>query len=118
MVISAAVGLGDAASIALSVGLAFLFGYALTLRPIIKRLPLRQALGIAFAADTVTIAVVELVDNGFILAIPGAIDAGLTDALFWWSLLVGLVLGGIAAFPVARALIARGRGHAVMHGLH
>jgi hypothetical protein len=118
MVVSTATGLASAPSIVLSVVLAFFFGYALTLRPIVSQLPLRRALSLALAADTVTIIVVELVDNGFVLAVPGAINAGLTDSLFWWSLLVGLVLGFAAAFPVSRALIARGRGHAVVHDLH
>jgi uncharacterized protein DUF4396 len=118
MVIATAAGWGNAASIAISVVLAFCFGYALTLRPLVAPLGLRRAAKIALAADTVSIAVMEVVDNGFILIVPGAIDAMLSDALFWWSLAVSLVLAFVAAFPVNRALIARGQGHAVAHGHH
>jgi hypothetical protein len=81
-------------------------------------LPLRQAAKVALAADSVSIAVMEIVDNGFILLVPGAMAAGLSDFLFWWSLGVGLVIAFFAAFPVNRMLIARGRGHAVVHGHH
>jgi len=80
--------------------------------------PLRRALGLAFASDTASIAVMELVDNAFILLVPGAIDAGLGDALFWWSIGVGLAIAFVFAFPLNRWLIARGRGHAVVHAYH
>ena len=80
--------------------------------------PFRRATRLAFASDTVSIAVMELVDNGFILLVPGAIAAGLADALFWWSLAVGLAIAFVVAVPANRWLIARGRGHAVMHQLH
>jgi hypothetical protein len=119
MVLSAALGLGNAASIAISVLLAFVFGYALTLRPVIRAgVPPRRAARLAIASDTVSIATMELVDNAFILLVPGAIAAGLADGLFWWSLLVSLVIAFVLTVPVNRWLIVRGRGHAVMHELH
>jgi hypothetical protein len=119
MVLATALGWGNAVSIAVSTVLAFLFGYALTLRPVLRAgVPFRRALGLAFASDTVSIAVMELVDNAFILVVPGAIAAGLADGLFWWSLGVGLAIAFVIAVPVNRWLIARGRGHAVVHELH
>jgi Na+/proline symporter len=119
MVLSAAFGLGNAVSIVVSVLLAFVFGYALTLGPVVAAgVPLRRATRLAIASDTVSIATMELVDNGFILLVPGAITAGLSDDLFWWSLLVSLVIAFVITVPVNRWLIARGRGHAVMHELH
>ena len=119
MVLATALGWGNAVSIAVATVLAFCFGYALTLRPVLRaRVPFRRALGLAFASDTVSIAVMELVDNAFILVVPGAIAAGLADGLFWWSLGVGLAIAFVIAVPVNRWLIARGRGHAVMHELH
>ena len=111
-------GLGTLPSIALAVVLAFFFGYSLTLRSVLRTVSLRDALGIALAADTVSIAVMEIVDNGFVVVVPGAMDAALGDGLFWWSLAVGLVLAFFAALPVNRALIARGQGHAVVHAHH
>ncbi len=119
MVLATALGWGNALSIAVSTLLAFCFGYALTLRPVLRAgVPFRRATGLVFASDTVSIAVMEIVDNGFILLVPGAIAAGLADALFWWSLGVGLGIAFFVALPVNRWLIARGRGHAVMHELH
>jgi Domain of unknown function (DUF4396) len=119
LVIATALGWGNAASIAIAVVLAFFFGYLLTLRPLVGGgLPLRKAARIALAADTVSIAVMEIVDNGFVLLVPGAMEAGLDDFLFWWSLAVGLFIAFWAAFPVNRALIARGRGHAAVHAYH
>jgi Domain of unknown function (DUF4396) len=119
MVIATALDLGDAASVALAVVLAFVFGYALTLRPVLAAgVSRRRALRLAFASDTVSIATMELVDNAFILLVPGAIAAGLTDSLFWWSLAVSLAIAFVLTVPVNRWLIARGRGHAVMHELH
>ena len=116
LVISTALGWGDVASIALAVALAFPFGYALTLLPLLRSsVPLRRALRAAFASDTISITVMEIVDNAFVLLVPGAIAAGLGDALFWWSLGLGLALAFVAAFPVNRALISRGRGHAAVH---
>lgn len=119
MVSSTALSLGNAASIAVSVVLAFVFGYGLTLRPVIAAgVPPRRAIRLAVASDTVSIATMEAVDNAFILLVPGAIAAGLGDGLFWWSLLVSLAIAFVATVPVNRWLIVRGRGHAVMHELH
>jgi Domain of unknown function (DUF4396) len=116
LAIATALGWGNLASIALAVVLAFFFGYLLTLRPLMRGgVPIREAARIALAADTVSITVMEIVDNGFILLVPGAMAAGLGDFLFWWSLAVGLFIAFWAALPVNRALIARGRGHAVVH---
>jgi hypothetical protein len=119
LVIATALDWGNVASIAIAVVLAFFFGYALTLRPlVVGGVPLRQAARVALAADTVSIAVMEIVDNGFILLVPGAMEAGLGNFLFWWSLGVGLFIAFWAAFPINRALIARGRGHAAVHAHH
>jgi hypothetical protein len=119
MVLATALGWGNALSIAVSTVLAFFFGYALTLRPVLRAgVPFRRATGLAFASDTISIAVMEVVDNGFILLVPGAMAAGLADGLFWWSLGVALAIAFVIALPVNRWLIARGRGHAVMHELH
>jgi Domain of unknown function (DUF4396) len=119
MVIATAFGWGNAASIALAVALAFPLGYSLTLLSLLRSgLGLRSSLATAFAADTVSITVMEIVDNAFIVLVPGALAAGLGEALFWWSLALGLALAFVAAFPVNRWLIARGRGHAVAHAGH
>ena len=119
MVVSAALGWGNAGTIAVSVVLAFLFGYGLTLRPVLAAgVPLRRALGLAVASDTVSISTMEVVDNGFVLLVPGALAAGLADGLFWWSLAVSLAIAFVVAVPVNRWLIARGRGHAVLHEVH
>jgi hypothetical protein len=119
LAIATALGWGAVASIALAVVLAFVFGYALTLRPLLKSgIAFGAAAGLAFAADTLSITVMEIVDNAIILLIPGAMDAGLTDLLFWGSLAVALAVAFVAAFPVNRWLIARGRGHAVVHHHH
>ncbi len=119
LVIATALDWGDVASIAIAVVLAFFFGYSLTLRPLLAGgVTLSQAARIALAADSVSIAVMEVVDNGFVLLVPGAMEAGLGDFLFWWSLGVGLFIAFWAAFPVNRLLIARGRGHAVVHEHH
>ncbi len=119
LVIGTALGWGNAATIALAVVLAFIFGYALTMIPLLKsRLALSNALQLAFAADTISITIMEIVDNAIMLVIPGAMDAGLSDPLFWASLAFALAVAGVAAFPVNRWLIARGRGHAVVHQFH
>lgn len=119
MIISTALGWAAAPSIALSVGLAFVFGYSLSMLPLLRHgLSLKRALGLAFAADTLSITVMEITDNAFIMVIPGAIHAGLDTALFWVSLAVSLMVAFAAAFPVNRWLIARGRGHAVVHEHH
>lgn len=119
MTIATAIGLGDAASVALAVALAFVFGYGLTLRPLLAGgLSLRGAARIAFAADTVSISVMELTDNLFLLAVPGAMAAGLADGLFWGSLAASLVVAFVVTVPINRALILRGKGHAVAHAHH
>lgn len=119
MVIATALGWGDAASVAISVVLAFFFGYALTVGPLLRAaVPLRRGLPLAFASDTASITVMEITDNAFILLVPGAIDAGLGEALFWWSLGTSLVVAFAFAFPLNRWLISRGRGHAVIDEYH
>ena len=119
MVIGTGLGLHDLGTVALSVGLAFVFGYALTMRSVLgSGLALRAALGVALAADTVSISVMEVIDNAFMLAVPGAMDAGLGNGLFWGALAASLALAFVVTVPVNRWLIARGRGHAVVHGLH
>ena len=119
MVVATALGWGNAATIAISVALAFLFSYVLTFRSVVRAgVAPRRAAPLAVAADTLSVLTMEIVDNLFILLVPGAMAAGLLDGLFWWSLLVGLALAFAAALPVNRYLIARGRGHAVAHGLH
>ena len=119
MVIGTALGWGNLETIALAVVLAFLFGYALTMRPLlVSGMPLRQAAKLALAADTASITVMEIVDNAIMLVIPGAMDASLDSFLFWGSLALALALAAVAAFPVNRWLIARGKGHAVVHTHH
>ena len=119
MVLATAFGWGNALSIAVSIVLAFVFGYSLTIRPVLRAgIGFRRAVGVAFASDTVSITTMEIVDNAFILVVPGALAAGLTDALFWWSLGLSLVIAFVITVPVNRWLIARGRGHAVVHELH
>ena len=119
MVLGAGLAWSNASTIAASVGLAFVFGYGLTLLPLLRSgLPVRVALGLALAADTLSIASMEFVDNAVMLVIPGAMEAGITDLLFWGSMALAVVLGGVAAFPVNRWLIARGRGHALVHVHH
>lgn len=119
LVVGTALGWGTGATLALAVALAFVFGYALTMLPLLRTgIPLRAALGLALASDTASIAIMELVDNAIMLVIPGAMSAGLGEPLFWGSLAVALLVAGAAAFPVNRWLIARGRGHAVVHRHH
>ena len=119
MVIGTAAGLSNAATVVLAVALAFVFGYALTMRGVLRAgVGVADALKVALAADTVSIAVMEIVDNAIMLWIPGAMEAGLTNVLFWGSLAVALVIAGAVAFPVNRWLIARGKGHAVVHAHH
>ena len=119
MVIGTALALSNTATVVISVVLAFFFGYALTVRPLLgSGLPLRTAARLALASDTLSITTMEIVDNGIMLAIPGAMTAGLGTALFWGSLALSLVIAGVAAFPVNYWLIARGRGHAVLHQHH
>jgi len=119
LVIATQLGWHDLPSIALAIVLAFVFGYALTLRGLLGAgLDLSGALRLAFASDTISISVMEIVDNLIVLAIPGAMAAGLVDPLFWGSLALSLGVAWLVAFPVNRWLIARGRGHAVIHDLH
>jgi uncharacterized protein DUF4396 len=119
MVIGTALGLHNAGTVVLSIALAFVFGYALTMRGVLRAgLPFRQALGVALAADTVSIAVMELIDNTVMLTVPGAIDAGLGTALFWLSLAGSLALAFVVTVPVNRWLMGRGKGHAVVHQYH
>jgi uncharacterized protein DUF4396 len=121
LVAGTALGLSNAGTVALSVALAFVFGYSLTSLPLLRAgLALAAVVPVAFASDTLSIAVMELVDNAIVLAVPGAMDAGLGDILFWGSLSFALAVAGVAAFPVNRWLIARGRGHAAVHrtGIH
>lgn len=106
-------------SIALAIGLAFVFGYGLAMRPLLSAgLPLAAAIRLAFASDTISIVVMEVVDNGIMLAIPGAMDAHLDEPLFWGSLVVALGVAFILTLPVNRWLIARRRGHALVHAYH
>lgn len=119
MVISTALSWTTAASIAVSVILAFIFGYALSMKSLLDHgLGLRRSLKTALAADTLSITVMEITDNAFILAVPNAINAALNSWLFWLSLGLSLVAAFIAAFPVNRYLIARGKGHALAHSNH
>jgi Domain of unknown function (DUF4396) len=119
MVLATWWGWGDAASIALAIVLAFFFGYTLTSLPLLRSgMGIRQVAPLAFASDTASITVMEIVDNLFILIVPGAIAAELGDPLFWWSLAVALLIAGAVAFPLNRWLIKRGRGHAVVHAHH
>jgi hypothetical protein len=119
MVIATALGWGNGASIMLAVALAFLFGYSLTSLPLLRaRLPLGAIVPIALAADTVSIAIMELIDNGFVLLVPGAMEAGLDDLRFWLPLLGGFLIAWPFAFAVNRALIGRGKGHAAVHDHH
>ena len=119
MVIGTALGWDNIETIALAVVLAFFFGYALTMRPLLgSGMRFGAAAKLALAADTASITIMEIVDNAIMLAIPGAMDAGLSSPLFWGSLAVALALAAVAAFPVNRWLIARGKGHAVVHAHH
>jgi hypothetical protein len=117
--IGTALGWSDAATIGLAVLLAFLFGYAFTIGPVMRAgLGLRAAIGVALAADTISIAVMEVTDNAVLLSVPGAMDAGLADPLFWGSLALALAVAFVVTLPVNRWLIARGLGHARAHAHH
>jgi hypothetical protein len=119
MVIGTALDLSNLATIVIAVVLAFFFGYAMTIGPVLRSgLALSAAIPIALAADTVSITVMEVVDNLFMVAVPGALDAGLGDPLFWGSLLASLVVAFLVTVPVNRWLIGRGKGHAVVHAAH
>jgi hypothetical protein len=121
VVIGTALGWSNLATIALAIALAFLFGYTLTSWPLLRAgLALSTVVPIALASDTLSIATMEIVDNAIILIIPGAMEAGVGDLMFWASLAVALVIAGAAAYPVNRWLLARGKGHAAVHetGVH
>jgi hypothetical protein len=121
MAIGTAADLPNGATVALSIALAFLFGYALTSLPLLRAgMALSAVVPIALASDTLSIATMEVVDNAIVVAIPGAIDAGLDSLLFWGSLAFALAVAGACAVPVNRRLIARGKGHAAVHatGIH
>lgn len=119
MVIATALGWHDLLSIALAVVLAFVFGYALTIGPLMRAgLGLRTALRLALIGDTISIVVMEITDNAILLAIPGAMDAVLTDILFWGSLAFSLAVAFVVTLPVNRWLIKRGLGHAAVHAHH
>jgi hypothetical protein len=119
LVIATALGWHDLASVVLAIVLAFFFGYGLTIRPLVASgISLGRAGRLAFASDTVSVVTMEAVDTATVLVIPGAMAAGLLDGLFWGSLGLSLVIAGLVAFPVNRWLIARGRGHAVLHEAH
>jgi Domain of unknown function (DUF4396) len=119
MMIGTALGWSNGATVVASILLAFAFGYGLTVVPLVRSgLPLGRVAALALASDTLSITTMEIVDTLIVLLIPGALDAGLTDPLFWGSLLVALLLAGCAAFPVNHWLIARGKGHAVVHAYH
>ena len=119
MVIGSTLGWGNFATIVLAIVLAFFFGYGLTMLPLLRSgIALGAALPLAFASDTLSITVMEIVDNFIIVVIPGAMEAGLGSLLFWGSLAVALAIAFVAAFPVNRYLIARGKGHAVVHEHH
>jgi hypothetical protein len=112
-------GWSNGPSIVLAIVLAFVFGYSLTMAPVLRAgVPLRRAVAVALAADTVSIATMEVVDNAVVLTVPGAMEAGLLSTLFWGSLAFSLVVAFVVTVPVNRALIARGKGHAVVHAYH
>ena len=119
LVIGTALGWSTVPTIALAVALAFFFGYALTMGPVLRAgLSFRDAVKVALAADTVSILVMEIVDNGVIVAVPGAMDAGLASGLFWASLAFALAVAFVVTVPVNRWLIGRGKGHAAVHQFH
>ncbi len=121
MIIGTALGFSNLGTIVLAVALAFLFGYSLTSLPLLRAgFALAAVIPIALATDTFSIAVMEIVDNAIMLGVPGAMEAGAGDILFWGALSVALVVAGVVAFPVNRWLITRGKGHAVLHetGVH
>ena len=119
MVIGTSLGLHNVATVVLSVALAFVFGYALTMRGVLRAgVGFRAALGVALAADTVSIAVMEILDNAVMLSVPGVMDAGLGSVLFWGSLAFSLVVAFLLTTPINRWMISRGRGHAVVHAYH
>lgn len=116
LMIGTAAGLSNVQTIVLAIALAFVFGYGLSSLPLVRSgMPLAQALRLVLAADTISILVMELVDNVVMAVVPGAMDAGLGDAIFWGGMAVALAAAFVAAFPVNRWLIDRGKGHALHH---
>ena len=119
LVIGTALGWSTWPTVALAVALAFLFGYSLTMIPVLRvGVPWRKAIGIALAADSLSILVMEIVDNAVVVGVPGAMDAGLAGGLFWLSLAVALGVAFVVTVPVNKWMIGRGRGHAVVHAYH
>jgi hypothetical protein len=119
MVIGTAAGWPNGPTIILSIVLAFASGYALTLAPLLRSgMSAKRALPLALASDTISISIMEIVDNAVMLVIPGAMNSGLGELRFWLSLIVSLLLAGVAAYPANRWLISRGKGHAVLHAHH
>jgi len=119
MALAQALGWSNSLQIVVAIALAFVFGYSLTMWPVLRAgLSFREASRVALAADTVSIVIMEAVDNVFVLIVPGAIDAGLGDAIFWWSILLGFAIAFAPAWAANRWLLARGKGHAVMHHYH
>jgi len=119
MIIGTAAGFSNLGTTLIAVALAFFFGYTFTSVPLLRSgMALGAVIPIALASDTISIAIMEVVDNAIIWLIPGAMDAGLGDSLFWGALAVALLIAGAAAFPANRALIRRGKGHAVVHQHH
>jgi hypothetical protein len=119
MVIGTALGWGNMPTMILAIILAFFFGYSFTLRGVLKAgVGFRTAFRVALAADTLSIAVMELMDNGVIALWPGAMDAHLGDAMFWWVLAIALVAAFLITTPVNKWMIGRGKGHAVVHQYH
>ncbi|MDF2975665.1 MAG: hypothetical protein K0S40_393 [Actinomycetospora sp.] len=119
MVIGTALGLSTVATVALAVALAFVFGYALTMRGVLRAgVGFRQAVRVALAADTVSIAVMEIVDNAVMVGVPGAMEAGLSSVIFWGALAFALLVAFVVTLPINRWMIGRGRGHAVVHAYH
>jgi hypothetical protein len=119
MVIGTALGFSDLATIVLAIALAFLFGYTLTSLPLLRSgMALAAVVPLALASDTISITIMEIVDNAIMLLIPGAMDATLTDIGFWAALAAALLIAGVAAYPANRWLLARGKGHAVVHQHH
>jgi hypothetical protein len=119
MVIGTSIGLSDGATVVLAVALAFFFGYALTMRGVLRAgLPFRAALRVALAADTVSIAVMEVIDNAIMLSVPGAMEAGVSSWIFWASLAFALAVAFVLTWPLNRWMMSRGKGHAVVHAYH
>jgi len=119
LLIGTALGLGNVPTITLAVVLAFLFGYSLSTLPLVRSgIALRTALALVLAADSLSIAVMEVVDNAVMAAVPGAMDSGLGNPVFWFAMVLSLAAAFVAAFPLNRFLLARGRGHALTHRLH